>query len=180
MPETTETMAEKGKVWTVTKVLQFPSDAAYQAAKEKGLIDKYLNGDIDDPNVKLVVVEGNCILNEGVNQGIWPLVCGASVTNYSQSNARIGVGNGTAAEDPSQTDLQGTSTCYKPCNPGYPVYGSNRTCTWQATFGESDANFAWNEWTISNTANINLNRKVAYIGTKNGGTWVLTVSLTIQ
>lgn len=175
---TTGTNQDKGRVKTVTQVLKFPNREAYEKALAIGL-DKYLSGEVKDENVELVTIEGNCFLNEGINQGIWPLVCGASVTNYSNANARIGVGDGTTPESPTQTDLTGTNRLYKPCNAGYPVYGTDQRCTWQATFNENEANWAWQEWSISNTAGINLNRKQAYIGTKSGGVWVLTVSLTI-
>jgi len=135
-----------------------------------------------DALVETKVVKGNLFLNEGVNY-IWTALCGGQFTPFDSSHAYIGVGDGTTPEDYSQTGLQGTNKQYNPMDSGYPVYGSNRTATFRATFGPNDANFAWNEWTVANgnsdTA-ININRKVESLGTKSpGSTWILTVQLTI-
>ena len=54
--------------------------------------------------------------------------------------------------------------------------------TWRATFGTSDANWAWQEWGVFNAAAAGtmLNRKVTSLGTKtSAATWQLTVSVTV-
>jgi hypothetical protein len=54
--------------------------------------------------------------------------------------------------------------------------------TFQATFGSGSANFAWWEWAIVNGTGSNkilLNRKVANLGTKSGGTMALQVGIAV-
>jgi len=107
---------------------------------------------------------------------------GDATPRFDSSNAYIGVGNGTAAFSPTQTDLQGTSKFRKPMDPGYPTVTGN-VMTFKATFNPSEANFAWNEWGVFNaaTGGTMLNRKVASLGTKdNTQTWVLTVQITLN
>ena len=134
------------------------------------------------PGLKeLVVGDHNILLNEGINE-MWNLICGNGGTAYSNANAEIGVGDSNAAEDASQTDLQGTYTTYKGMDAGYPTSGTNQKAVFQATFGENEANHDWKEWTVRNgaTAGKNMNRKVQDMGTKNGGTWVLTVEISLS
>jgi len=107
---------------------------------------------------------------------------GDATPRFDSSNAYIGVGNGTAAFSPTQTDLQGTSKFRKAMDPGYPTVTGN-VITFRATFNHSEANFAWNEWGVFNaaTGGTMLNRKVASLGTKdNTQTWVLTVQITLN
>jgi hypothetical protein len=123
----------------------------------------------------------NALLNEGINN-IWTLVCGGSATAYNNANARIGVGDSSTAAGASQTDLQAsTNKLYKAMDTGYPVYGTDQKVSFKASFSESEANFAWNEWTVDNgsSAAKNLNRKVESLGTKASGTWALTVELSL-
>ena len=127
--------------------------------------------------------EGNVLLNEGINT-LWTLVCGGSATAYDNANAYIGVGDGTAAEDASQTGLQGTNKYWKGMDTGYPTYGSDQKATWRSTFGGTEANFDWNEITVVNASDDtgqNLNRKVQAMGTKSSGaTWVATLEITLS
>ena len=129
-----------------------------------------------------VVFEGNLLLNEGIGQ-IWDLVTGASALAYDNANARIGVGNGQVAAAATQTALQGTQTSYKGMNTGYPSR-SGQTLSFQADFASGEASFAWEEWTVDNGAATsrqdNMNRKVTSLGTKSGGTWTLTVDITLS
>jgi hypothetical protein len=106
---------------------------------------------------------------------------GESVTPFNSTNARIGVGDGTAAFSASQTDLQGTNKVRKVMDSGYPSR-SGATMTFQSTFGGSEANFAWNEWGVFNaaTGGVMLNRKVESLGTKgSGSTWIIQVQITL-
>lgn len=114
--------------------------------------------------------EGNLLLNEGIN-AMWTLICGGTETAFNNANARIGVGNGTAAAEATQTGLQGASTAFKAMDSGYPSYGSNQKATFRSTFGSTEGNFAWEEITVDNgaTPNKNLNRKVQAMGTKASG-----------
>lgn len=124
--------------------------------------------------------EGNMLLNEGIN-GMWKLICGGTETAFNNTNARIGVGNGTTAASASQTGLQGASTAFAAMEASFPTYGTSQKATFKSSFGTSVANFAWEEWTIDNgsSANVNLNRKVEALGTKSSGTWTLTVDITL-
>jgi len=113
---------------------------------------------------------------------LWRLAMGEAGLTPFGSNSCIGVGDGTTAADPAQTGLQGTNKFYKQVDSGYPTV-SGTSIIFQATFGDTEANFAWNEWTVANGCGdeyINLNRKVEPLGTKvAGATWVLQVVLTI-
>lgn len=128
------------------------------------------------------VIEGNLLLQEGI-QALFTLLIGGSETAFNNANARIGVGNGTAAAEDTQTGLQGASTAFKGMDTGYPQVGTlaDKKCTWRASFGSAEANFAWQEWTVDNgaTPNKNLNRKVESLGTKTTGTWMLTVTVSL-
>jgi hypothetical protein len=125
--------------------------------------------------------EGNVALDEGVN-ALWTLVCGGSETAYNNANARIGVGDSSTAESQSQTGLQGSNKFWKGMDTGYPTFGTARKATWRATFGSTEANFAWNEITVVNAADDsgkNLNRKVQSMGTKaSGSVWIATLEIS--
>ncbi|MBS7622808.1 hypothetical protein KEJ39_03930 [Candidatus Bathyarchaeota archaeon] len=124
----------------------------------------------------------NVALNEGINEA-WDLICGTgSPTAYSNANARVGVGDGTAGANASQTGLQGTNKAFVGMDTGYPTT-DNQQAVFQGTFGDAQANFAWEEYTVVNAADDtgkNLVRKVENHGTKNGGTWVLKITLTMS
>lgn len=128
-------------------------------------------------------IEGNLLLNEGLALA-WDLIIGAGGTAFSNANAYIGVGDSTTAASASQTGLQAsTNKLYKGMQSGYPSR-SNQTVTWRAQFGSSEANFAWNEFTVANgnsDAAVNLNRVVSAQGTKTSGqTWTVDVAITLS
>ena len=105
---------------------------------------------------------------------------GQAVTPFNNTNAHLGVGDGTAAFATTQTDLQGANKARKAMDSGYPTLAGNQM-TFRATFGGADANFAWNEWGVFNAASggVMMNRKVESLGTKaSGATWVLTVTVS--
>lgn len=125
----------------------------------------------------------NLLLNEGINE-LWALVCGTGATKFDNTNAYIGVGNGTTLpSDPTVTDLQGASKTYKGMDASYPTYGSSQKATHRSTFGSGDANYAWEEITVANGSSgaaKNLNRKVQSMGTKaSGSTWIATQEITL-
>ncbi len=127
--------------------------------------------------------EHQCYLVEGMNE-MWSLICGdVSAVAYNNANARIGVGNGTAAEDETQTGLQGTSTAFKAMESSYPTYGSNKKATFRSKFVSGEAEFAWEEVTIDNgsTRNKNMLRIVSSKGTKpSGEEWTAEIECTFQ
>lgn len=106
---------------------------------------------------------------------------GAAVTAFNNANAHIGVGDSSTAFAVGQTDLQAsTNKTRKAMDSTYPSGGSN-VIAFRATFGTSDANYAWNEWGVFNasSAGTMLSRKVESLGTKtNTQTWQFTATLT--
>lgn len=163
----------------------------------KARVDKY-EGDVTPEQIaagqaKLIESierEDNLLLIGGAS-ALWQrLVDGAtSVTVFSNANAHLGVGDSTTAEADSQTDLQAaTNKLRKAMDATYPQHTDStsssaaKTVTFRATFGTSDANFAWQEWGIFNASSAGrmLNRKVTSLGTKtSAATWVFTVTLTL-
>jgi hypothetical protein len=125
--------------------------------------------------------DSNCLLNEGITE-LLNLLIGGSATAFNNANTFIGIGDGTTAAEASQEGLQGTNKAYKPMVDTYPQV-QNQTVVFRSTFGPDDANFAWQEFTISNgnsDSAKNLNRKVENHGTKaQGDTWVIIASITI-
>lgn len=103
-------------------------------------------------------------------------------TFFNNANARIGVGDGTAAFAATQTDLQGTNKFRKGMDAGYPTVTGN-VLTFRSTFAGDEANFAWQEWGVFNAASggTMLNRLVEYNGTKLAGqTWIFEVELIVN
>ncbi len=130
------------------------------------------------------VVEGNLLLNNGINQ-IWQLVTGSGGTAFNQTNSYLGVGDSSVAPAASQTGLQGTNKYFKQVDTGFPQV-SGTSCTWQATFSGTEANFTWNECGVANgnnppTSGVLLNRLVQNLGTKQSGqTWTLKLTITLS
>jgi hypothetical protein len=127
--------------------------------------------------------DGNVALNEGLGELI-DIICGLGTpTKWDNTNARLGVGNSNTAENATQTGLQGASKTFKTMDTSYPSR-TNQTAEWRATFGSSDANYSWQEFTVVNASDDtgkNLNRKVADKGTKSSGeTWVLSLQITFS
>jgi len=106
---------------------------------------------------------------------------GESVTPFDNSNAHIGVGNGTTAFAAGQTDLMGASKLRKAMDASYPTR-SGATMTFQGTCGTGDANWPWQEWGIFNAASEGVmhNREVENLGTKTSNvTWVFQVDISL-
>lgn len=107
---------------------------------------------------------------------------GEAFTGFDNANAHIGVGNSVTAFSKTHTDLQGASKYRKAMDGGYPTRATN-LLTFRATYGTSEANFAWEEWGVFNasTSGTMLNRKVESLGTKPGTqTWQFTVDITVN
>jgi hypothetical protein len=159
--------AEKVRYRTRWTLRKFANDMAYkrgEAYEEK-------------------VIDGNILLNAGINQ-LWTILCSSGGTKFDASNAYLGVGDSSTAEAATQTDLQAaTNKLRKAMDASYPTYGTSQKATWKATFGGTDANFAWNEFGVFNasTGGTMLNRKVSAQGTKTSGqTWELTLDITLS
>ncbi len=133
------------------------------------------------PPAEVVAGEGN-LLTTGGASALWAALTGGAGTAFSSANAHLGVGDSSAAESAAQTDLQAaTNKQRKGMQPGYPALNGNQV-TFRSLFGQSDANFSWNEWGLFNSAGggTMLNRKVQSLGTKtSSATWQFTVTLSL-
>lgn len=145
------------------------------------------------PDLGVEFIEGNLLLNEGI-QRMLDLLIAAGGTTFANANAHIGVGDSSTAEAATQTELQATQNAanrfYKGMVATYPQR-TNQTVDWRSDFTGTEANFAWNEWTVAAGATTasgsgflvgttNLNRKVQSLGTKAAGTWTMTASITFS
>jgi hypothetical protein len=130
---------------------------------------------------EIVTVQGNLLLNEGI-QELWDLGIGAGgTTPYNNANADIGVGDSATAAVATHVDLQAASNkLFKTMNATYPIR-TNQSVEWRSDFLTAEANWVWNEWSIRNgvTRNKNLNRKVENLGTKTTGTWTMSGTATL-
>ncbi|MDA8324978.1 MAG: hypothetical protein M0033_02040 [Nitrospiraceae bacterium] len=149
-------------------------------------VEKFAEGAHPETGRPYEVIEAeNLGLTSGINE-ILKLATGQGGTTFTNSNAQIGIGDSTTAPAAGQTDLQAaTNKTYKPMNAGYPTAPSGGQVQFQATFGSTDANYAWNEFVIKNvTSGICLNRSTnggAGFGTKvSGTTWTATTTITIS
>jgi hypothetical protein len=109
-------------------------------------------------------------------------IIGETVTEFTNANAHIGVGDSSTAFAAAQTDLQAaTNKMRKAMDATYPTRATN-VLTFRSTFATGDANWAWNEWGVFNasSAGTMLNRKVESLGTKaSTQSWQFTVTLTV-
>lgn len=106
----------------------------------------------------------------------------ATPTLFNNANSYTGVGDSSTAFAATQTDLQAsTNKLRKAQDTGYPQQASN-VLTFRATFGTSEANFAWQEWANFNASSggTMLNRKVESLGTKTSAqSWQITTTITL-
>lgn len=108
---------------------------------------------------------------------------GQALTTFNNANAALGVGNGTTAFAVGQTDLQGASKTRKAMLATFPSLAAN-VITFKSTFGTADANYAWEEVGVFNSATLAtgsmLSRNVATLMTKTSAVSVdLTHTLTL-
>lgn len=132
---------------------------------------------------EILVSPQNIVLDNGANE-ILKLVTGTGGTKFDSTNSYIYVGTDSTPENASQTGVlaTGSNRAFALMDTGYPVV-NGRQMIFRASFGDTSANFAWNEASIVNGTGANaiaMNRKVSNMGTKASGTWTLhiTVSLT--
>lgn len=170
--------------WFIDRIV-FPENvrAEAEAALKGGMALSEALDLFGGKNLGRQQVDGNLLLNEGINE-IWTLVAGGSATAFNNANSYLAVGNSATAAAATQTGLQGASQLYKAMDASYPTYGTSQKITFRSTYGSSDANFAWEEFTVANggtDADVNMNRKVSSQGTKTSGqTWQLTLEITLS
>lgn len=111
-------------------------------------------------------------------------VIGETVTEFTNANAAIGVGDSATAFAATQTNLQAaTNKLRKAMESGYPSRATN-VLTFRSLFSTAQANFAWEEWGVFNDPDDGegtmFNRKVESLGTKTSAqAWQITVTLTV-
>lgn len=145
-------------------------------------------GEAVDAHRDRQVFHGN-LLTIGGASALWERLIGTGVTDFSSSNAYLGVGDSTTAAADTQTDLQAatnktrkTATASHTDSTGT---AGSKTITFVATFGTSDANHRWREWGTFNasTSGRMLNRKVEDLDGGSAKTsaqsWQLTVTISL-
>lgn len=131
---------------------------------------------------EVVCTGQNIILDTGANEML-KLITGTGGTAFNASNSYIYVGTDSTAENASQTGViaTGASRASAGMDTGYPMV-SSRQMVYRASFGDTSANFAWNEAAILNGTGANavaMNRKVSTLGTKASGTWTLQITISL-
>lgn len=124
----------------------------------------------------------NIILDTGANEML-KLITGTGGTAFSAANSYLYVGTDSTAENAAQTGIiaTGNNRAYATLDAGYPTV-TGRQMVYRASFGDDQANFAWNEASIANgigTNAVSMNRKVSSLGTKTTGTWTLQISISL-
>lgn len=172
----------KAIFFKLCKALKFSEHSAwkveYQVSKWNSLKEK-MQGVAP---YEVVNAGQNIILNDGANEML-KVICGTGGSPYNAANAKIYVGTDSTPENASQTGVlaSGGNKAYANMDSGYPIV-SGRTATFQATFSESAANFAWNEASITNGTGVGnkaMNRKVATMGTKVNGAWTIQITVSL-
>ena len=141
--------------------------------------------------------EGNELTTVGL-AAITGLLLGLGGDAFNAANSIIGVGATNTAFALGNTALAGNGNASTAWYRGTDAAPSrvNGVMSAAATFGGSDANFAWNEWcwatgngtitpghtlaSVTAGTEVMWNRKVASLGTKaNGAQWTLSASVTL-
>jgi hypothetical protein len=168
---------------TIWKITRYMNQEMYELGIPSEVPD--LKGPIGAVLPAVSIIEGNLLLNDGI-QMIEELLAGiSSPTKWDAGNAYIGVGDNNAAAVATQTGLQANNAnkAYGNMANGYPSR-SNTTLTWQASFDANTANFGWQEFTVVNANNDtgnNINRVANNQGTKTAGqVWTVSVQITLS
>jgi hypothetical protein len=160
------------------KIERFANHKDYLAGKRYTREEAFTLFGID----QITEFDFNLLLNTGITV-LLNLLGGIAATAYSNANAFIGVGDSSTAEAAAQTGLQAAANkTYKAMAATYPQV-SGQTITFQAVFGGTDANYAWQEFIVANSSGgtTALNRKVSAQGTKTSGqTWTVSLAITIS
>ncbi len=146
-------------------------------------VDKY---DDEGNHYESITCEGNLVVTAGLAQLAGAIIGGLGM---SSTRCRLGVGDDATAAAAGDSDLStSTNQYYRVMEATFPST-SGAVASFKGAFGPSDANFAWNCWgldvgaatvTSSGTVNTLINRKVFSFGTKSGGTWTVTVTITLS
>lgn len=127
-----------------------------------------------------VIEHENAMVTAGATAMWNRFVDQAAVPAFNGTNARLGVGDSSAAVAAGQTDLQAATNKLRKLVDAAPVI-SGATATFVATFTTAEANFAWLEAASFNAASgaTMFNRVAQNFGTKTSSVqWVLTFAGT--
>lgn len=143
----------------------------------------------DDGNfIEEIICEGNLVVTAGLER-LADLIIGTSSATLDSTRVRLGVGDDATGAVVGDTDLSTTTNQYYQIMEATFPTAVGAVITFKASFGVSDANFTWACWgldvgtptvTSSGTVATLVNRKVNAFGTKSGGTWELTVTVTLS
>ena len=139
---------------------------------------------LDDARVAIAFQAGmNLVTDVGEN-----LVCDlirqtASTTGLTNAAAYLGVSSNSTAAAESDTSIP--SATWVAMNATHPVDPTGSSLTLQSDFGSGIGNHAWNRWGIANGSNpgttgILFSNKTETLGTKSGGVWTLTATLSVD
>lgn len=173
---------EQMTLTSTSRVFRFTSLEDYEAARE--ILVKIGKGELPPESIQDLAdydeVVGNTALKVGL-ANIWACaVDAANAAPYTNSTALIGVGDSSTPENPDQTGLLGENQAYASMDSGFPMAVGQTGMLFQATFGYDEAEFAWNEWCVTNTSEKPICRKVEYRGTKGpNSVWVMQVRVDI-
>ena len=175
------------------------SSISHQPVQWKAVwkVEKYHGSDLSVAPYETIEKEGNLLMHGGASC-IWQTLTGngtgtgdQDLTYFDNTNAYIGVGNGTTASDATQTDLQASAGTANQIRVGmdatYPQHSDGTgagagTITFRSTYGTADANFEWYEWGVFNSGTVGrmLNRKQEDLVEKtSASTWTFSVSLSL-
>lgn len=133
---------------------------------------------------EIIKSDGNLLTTVGAT-AIWTDITGGSITEFSNANSYIGVGDGNGSVPTpaaGDTDLTApTNKLRKAMDATFPSIAS-ATVTFKSTFATGDANFAWREWGVFNASSSGtmLNHKGEALGTKvSTATWAFSCALTL-
>lgn len=102
------------------------------------------------------------------------------IAAYNASNARVGVGDSSTAFAASQTDLQAATNKFRKLVDSAPVR-SNNSVDFTASYALAEANYAWNEIALFNSASgdhMATRRTLSGFGTKTSSEqWVVTLTV---
>lgn len=122
----------------------------------------------------------NLVDDNGENLTV-KLLTGNAATALNNANAFLGVTSNASAA--TETDTSVPSATWVAMNATFPVNPAGSSFALQSDFTGGVANFAWNRWGIGNGSNpgtvgILFSNKTESLGTKSGGTWTLTATVS--
>ncbi len=189
-----DTVTTPGGLLVPDRRIHRPQAALWRA---RWTVEKRWGDDQDVEPYEVIDREGNLLMYGGASclweclEGNGTATADQTLTYFSNARAAIGVGDSSTAAAATQTDLQAASNkLRKAMEASYPDHTDGTTSgaasvSYRSLFGTSDANFAWAEWGVFNSATAAtgrmLNRKVESLGTKtSAASWTFTVTLTLS